>query len=115
TRRTPFGGFRAAVLAWRVLAQRRSSTIDEHASPEAGQRPRGEWRLLPAADIVAAMSDAPPTDRPALHRRLGLFLGPLLALLLWWLLPVTEDGQAGLTEAGRGVAAVGVWMATWWM
>lgn len=28
------------------------------------------------------MSDAAPTDRPALHRRPGLFLGPMLVLLV---------------------------------
>lgn len=39
----------------------------------------------------------------------GLVLGPLLALVAYLALPET------LGHAGRMTAAVGVWMATWWM
>ncbi len=48
----------------------------------------------------------------------GLFLGPLLAVLVLLLLPDTYIGVEGLAQlgwAGRVTAAVGVWMATWWL
>jgi sodium-dependent dicarboxylate transporter 2/3/5 len=45
-----------------------------------------------------------------LHQRIGLAAGPALALILW-LLPAPE----GLSGAGWRTAAVGVWMATWWL
>lgn len=61
------------------------------------------------------MSDATPSTHPALHQRIGLWLGPALALLAWWLLPAGEGGGDGLTQAGRITAAIGVCMATWWM
>jgi len=43
----------------------------------------------------------------------GFFAGPALALLTYLLLPDAEAG--GLSDAGRATAAVGVWMALWWM
>lgn len=43
----------------------------------------------------------------------GLFAGPLLALLAYAWLPSAEAG--GLTPAGRATAAIGLWMALWWM
>ena len=43
----------------------------------------------------------------------GFFAGPLAALLLYHLLPGPEAG--GLGAAGRATAAIGVWMALWWM
>jgi sodium-dependent dicarboxylate transporter 2/3/5 len=43
----------------------------------------------------------------------GFLAGPLAALLLYLLLPGSESG--GLDGAGRATAAVGVWMAIWWM
>ncbi len=50
---------------------------------------------------------------------LGLVAGPLLALATYLAMPdqtVGSDGQAiALGHAGRATAAVGVWMATWWM
>jgi solute carrier family 13 (sodium-dependent dicarboxylate transporter), member 2/3/5 len=48
----------------------------------------------------------------------GLVAGPLLALLTYLLLPetyATADGTAQLSAAGRSTAAVGVWMAVWWL
>jgi len=44
--------------------------------------------------------------------RIGLLAGPLLAVLVYFLLP---DGDAALTHAGKVTAAVGVLMAIWWM
>ncbi|MCK8517158.1 DASS family sodium-coupled anion symporter [Methylonatrum kenyense] len=44
---------------------------------------------------------------------LGLALGPLLAALVYWLIPDADSG--GLEPAGRATAAVGVLMATWWL
>jgi solute carrier family 13 (sodium-dependent dicarboxylate transporter), member 2/3/5 len=57
------------------------------------------------------------------HRRLvgwlGLVGGPLLALLVYWLLPDAFTGIEGdtvdLGHAGRATAAVGTLMAVWWM
>jgi solute carrier family 13 (sodium-dependent dicarboxylate transporter), member 2/3/5 len=44
---------------------------------------------------------------------LGFFVGPLLALLCFALLPDADNG--GMGTAGRATAAIGVWMAVWWM
>jgi len=57
------------------------------------------------------------------HRRplqdVGLFAGPLLALLVGVTLPETYMDAAGeivsLSAAGRTTAAVAVWMASWWL
>ncbi len=46
-------------------------------------------------------------------RLAGLLGGPLLALLAYHALPDADAG--GLTPAGRATAAVGLWMALWWM
>ncbi len=49
-------------------------------------------------------------------RWIGLFAGPALALLTYALLTPAETETAGvLTEPARRVAAVTVWMATWWL
>jgi solute carrier family 13 (sodium-dependent dicarboxylate transporter), member 2/3/5 len=52
-------------------------------------------------------------------KRAGLIGGPLLALAVYLLLPVTylgSDGQpAALSDAGRATLAVMAWMATWWL
>lgn len=61
------------------------------------------------------MTTAPnnqPTDN-LLRKRLGLVLGPALALLVYLLIP--EAAAGGLSHAGRATAAVGVLMATWWL
>jgi sodium-dependent dicarboxylate transporter 2/3/5 len=52
-------------------------------------------------------------------RKVALVIGPLSGLLLYWLLPAQYLDQAGqmvpLTFGARTVAAVGLWMAIWWM
>jgi len=52
-------------------------------------------------------------------RLFGLFGGPLLGLLLYWLLPESYtaiDGSRVLLEHGaRATLAVMAWMATWWL
>jgi sodium-dependent dicarboxylate transporter 2/3/5 len=45
-------------------------------------------------------------------RRVGLLLGPLAAAAVYIALP---SGEAGLANSGHAVAAVGTWMAIWWM
>jgi sodium-dependent dicarboxylate transporter 2/3/5 len=49
----------------------------------------------------------PPT------RLIGLFLGPIAALLVLALLPAA--GGDGLTPAGRMTLAIGAWLAVWWI
>ena len=54
-------------------------------------------------------------DRDAVSRA-GLLVGPALALATYLLLPAqAELGAAGLSPAGRATAAIGMWMATWWL
>lgn len=48
-----------------------------------------------------------------LRKRIGLVLGPVLALLVYALIP--DAAGDGLGHAGRATAAVGVLMATWWL
>ncbi len=43
----------------------------------------------------------------------GFISGPLLAVLVYVVLPDSDVG--GLSHPGRATAAIGVWMATWWM
>lgn len=63
----------------------------------------------------------PAGDGPApLTRRLGLVLGPVVAALLYLLLPagtVNTAGElvGGLTPGGRLTVAVGAWLALWWL
>ncbi|MEJ2721360.1 MAG: anion permease [bacterium] len=49
----------------------------------------------------------------------GLLLGPLLALIVYYTLPVTYKTGAGavvdFAHAGRISAAAAAWMAVWWM
>ena len=50
---------------------------------------------------------------------IGLVAGPLLAVLLYSLLPHVYPNSAGETvefsNAGRATTALAVWMAVWWM
>lgn len=46
----------------------------------------------------------------SLTQFLGLILGPLLFILIYWVFPLE-----GLSEAGRGVLATITWVATWWI
>ena len=52
-------------------------------------------------------------------RRFGLFGGPVLGLLCYYLLPHHYSADAGewieFTEAGRATLGLMVWMATWWV
>jgi sodium-dependent dicarboxylate transporter 2/3/5 len=66
-------------------------------------------------------SDGPGSSRFAtMVRWAGLFLGPILALIVHAVLPhevLDEAGKivSGLSWEGRAAAAVGVWMITWWL
>lgn len=44
-----------------------------------------------------------------LHQKVGLFLGPLLALLM-----MLSEAPEGLSESGWNTASIGVLMAVWW-
>lgn len=52
-------------------------------------------------------------------RAVALFAGPLLALALYLLLPASYLSPTGetvpLSHEARSAAAVGLWMATWWL
>ena len=52
-------------------------------------------------------------------QRLGRLLGPALALLAYALLPDTYEQIGGevatFSRGGRATAAIGVWMAVWWL
>lgn len=46
----------------------------------------------------------------------GLWLGPLLAIGAFFLLPGADQAEpTGISPAGRITAALAVWMATWWL
>ncbi|WP_149193998.1 SLC13 family permease [Luteimonas suaedae] len=46
-------------------------------------------------------------------RRVARWGGPLLGLLVFWLVPDADSG--GLSAEGRMTAGVAVWMAVWWL
>jgi len=50
---------------------------------------------------------------------IGLLGGPLLAVILYTMLPdvytLSDGSTAILTTAGKATAAIGIWMALWWM
>lgn len=51
-------------------------------------------------------------------RLIGLFLGPLLAVVLYRLLPTQPADSVvviGLTHAGKMTLAIGAWLAAWWV
>jgi sodium-dependent dicarboxylate transporter 2/3/5 len=52
-------------------------------------------------------------------KRIGLFLGPLLALICYHLLPLQYSTGPGewvdFTQAGRATLSLMIWMATWWV
>jgi sodium-dependent dicarboxylate transporter 2/3/5 len=62
------------------------------------------------ADVPEEGEVAEPT-RVTTRAWIGRVLGPVAAVAVYLLLPEAE----GLTEAGRGTAAVGVLMAVWWL
>ena len=55
------------------------------------------------------MTDATHDDAPALYQRVGLVLGPVVAVLIGLFL-----SPDGLSQAAVYVAAIGAWMAIWW-
>ena len=67
---------------------------------------------------VASPAEAPREGGGAEPQRvgkrawIGRFLGPVLAVLVYVLIP---SGEGGLGPAGRGTAAVGTLMAIWWI
>ncbi len=52
-------------------------------------------------------------------RGIGLFAGPILAIILYYVLPAqyadTDGNLIDFTHAGRATLAVMAWMATWWL
>lgn len=50
-------------------------------------------------------------------RRLALWVGPLAGVAAWWALSGTggTDGAGALSQEGRLVVGVAVWMAIWWI
>jgi solute carrier family 13 (sodium-dependent dicarboxylate transporter), member 2/3/5 len=77
----------------------------------AGGSPAKGHEPLPIATASdeGEVADPRPPDRRAWT---GRILGPVLALLVYVLIP---SGEGGLGTAGRGTAAVGVLMAVWWI
>ena len=67
---------------------------------------------------MTAMTDPPslppgsPNKAPSLAARIGLFAGPVLAVVVYFLLP---GGEGGLSEAARACGGVATLMAVWWM
>ena len=55
------------------------------------------------------METEKPLDGRSTHQKVGLFLGPALAILM-----LLSDAPDGLTDAGWATAAVAVLMAVWW-
>jgi solute carrier family 13 (sodium-dependent dicarboxylate transporter), member 2/3/5 len=51
-------------------------------------------------------------EAPPLAARIGLIAGPVLAVLVFFLLP---GGESGLTPAARACGGVATLMAVWWM
>ena len=73
--------------------------------------------MTDASTAVGSVGHAPGLQQRI--KRIGLVAGPLLALLVYFALPVeyrAADGTtAPLTHAGRATLAMMAWMATWWM
>jgi sodium-dependent dicarboxylate transporter 2/3/5 len=67
------------------------------------------------------MGQIPHASEPwTTTRVVGLFLGPLLAFILYHALPDAIRNDAGevlapLSPAGRMTIAIGAWLATWWV
>ena len=55
------------------------------------------------------METEKPLEGRSTHQKIGLILGPLLAILM-----LLSDAPDGLTDAGWATAAVAVLMAVWW-
>jgi sodium-dependent dicarboxylate transporter 2/3/5 len=88
---------------------------------------RGAFRPEPRSPQGESTMSPPETEAFAARTRLqwmGLFAGPLLALIVAWLLPAAYHpaGGAGasgemvaFSAAGRATTALAAWMAVWWM
>lgn len=66
------------------------------------------------------MPQSPRAEPASITSKIGLALGPILAIAVYALAPAAELNDAGeviagLTRDGRAAAAVAVLMATWWM
>ena len=55
------------------------------------------------------MNDDAIRERRSTHQRVGLFVGPILSVLIF-----INDAPQGLSDAGWATAAVAVLMAVWW-
>lgn len=66
-------------------------------------------RLFPLATVGAGESMAKPEGAYARYQKIGLVLGPLLALAVF-----LTDPPAGLAVEGWRVVALSLWMAAWW-
>ncbi|KXG43139.1 SLC13 family permease [Tepidibacillus decaturensis] len=72
-----------------------------------------EAQEYPSSSSKHSYSEQEPEDQHdkySTRQKIGLFLGPLL-FLLTLLFPTLE----GLTNEGKSVAAIALWMATWWI
>ncbi len=59
------------------------------------------------------MTESPPIQVRV--RRIGLIAGPVLGLVVAWLLADQGRSPLGLDAAGRITAGLTAWMAVWWM
>lgn len=78
-----------------------------------GCKGRGLAPIMPA--MVVSDSEREPR---AIRRWLPFALGPALAAIAAIALPATVHGVDGdllVTNAGRATAAIGLWMALWWL
>jgi sodium-dependent dicarboxylate transporter 2/3/5 len=75
--------------------------------------------LPPAERAKASLEAADGSDGRHKVRVVGRVLGPLLAWLVYVSLPDSypeSDGSLKVfTNAGASTAAIGVWMAVWWL
>jgi sodium-dependent dicarboxylate transporter 2/3/5 len=73
--------------------------------------------LADTSSAVEGLSHASGLQRRV--KRIGLVAGPMIALLLYWMLPHEYRGTDGTSvvfgHAGRATLAMMGWMATWWM
>jgi sodium-dependent dicarboxylate transporter 2/3/5 len=61
---------------------------------------------------VPQMGTRREPERVSQRAWIGRFLGPVLALLLYVVLPT---GEGGLSQGGRATVAIGALMAVWWV
>ena len=61
---------------------------------------------------VPQMGDRLEPERVSRRAWIGRFLGPVLAVLLYVVLPA---GEGGLSQGGRATVAIGALMAVWWV